>query len=131
MKTFENLIEKLDEVGFILDSNSDSGYYILGYSYTIVAHLWKSYVEVSIFSDNLYKIDFFYCGNENYYDFENEIIRSRKVKMEVVNIEELENLLLTSIIRGSFLTEEEENKVMEETQNISWSISWTQCASKT
>lgn len=131
MKTFDQLLTILNDTGFGFRSGikDEPGIYFY-FNDMIVVNLDRgSYITVS--QDKLgYTVHFYYHKTGGNF-FGKHGVLGKQVKKLYMKIEELENLLLTSIIRGSFLTEEEENKVMEETQNISWSISWTQCTSKT
>ena len=132
MKTFDQLLTILNEIGFRSGIKDEPGtcFYLAGFEDIVVVNLDRgSYITIS--QDKLgYTVHFYYHKTGGNFSGKHGVF-GKQVKKLYMKIEELENLLLTSIIRGSFLTEEEENKVMEETQNISWSISWTQCTSKT
>ena len=133
MKTFDQLLTILNETGFKSGIKDEPGiyFYLAGFEdIVVVVNLDRgSYITIS--QDKLgYTVHFYYHKTGGNFSGKHGVF-GKQVKKLYMKIEELENLLLTSIIRGSFLTEEEENKVMEETQNISWSISWTQCTSKT
>lgn len=132
MKTFDQLLTILNETGFRSGIKYEPGiyFYPAGFKDIVVVILDRgSYISIS--QDKLgYIIYFYYNYNGNYMLGKHGVL-GKQIKKLNMKIEGLENLLLTSIIRGSFLTEEEENKVIEETQNISWSISWTQCTSET
>ena len=52
------------------------------------------------------------------------------VKRSELKENEFETLLLTSIVRGSFLTEDEESWEIERSQQVSWLISWNQYTSE-
>ena len=128
MKTFDQLLIILNETGFKSGIKDEPGIYFCFEDIVVVNLDRGSYITIS--QDKLgYTVHFYYHKTGDNFSGKHGVFG--QVKKLYMKIEELENLLLTSIIRGSFLTEEEENKVMEETQNISWSISWTQCTSKT
>jgi hypothetical protein len=132
MKTFDQLLTILNETGFKSGIKDEPGiyFYLAGFEDLVLVNLdTGSYITIS--QDKLgYTVHFYYHKTGGNFSGKHGVF-GKQVKKLYMKIEELENLLLTSIIRGSFLTEEEENKVMEDTQNISWSISWTQCTSKT
>jgi len=100
MTAFSRLIELLIEVGFERSNSYMSGSYRVSTESLSVTVYLGCYSSITIFvveQPNRYKVCFFFTY-------------SLRIKDLIMSFKELEEMLLISIIRNSFLTEEETTK---------------------
>ena len=113
------IYEFLENIGFrpMMLSEASVGDYVKMVPTPV--YLERGHITIFHLSTGEYNVNFYY--NKGSYDME--------VKRLRMNIQELENLLLNSIICGSFLTTDEESKIIKDPQIWPRIISWKQYAS--
>ena len=115
MKTFDDLIDLLEKVGFNKSNKVllGSGSYEIYDKNKSVLVMLDHYISITKEPSDL--VISFYYKSEG---------RSKLLKTIRMEYTDLESFLLTSIIQGSFLSDEEKNKASQEL--LTWWISWSQ-----